>query len=321
MSVKDSIIQDLKEELTLTQIAKDHNLSINTVRNIFDKYVLPQMRLPLTEIICIDEFCYKHSKSKYDKYPAVITDPLSNKILDIVVSRWKDVLIEYFNKISPSEKRNVKYFVSDMNETYRTIKRIFFKTAIHIADRFHVVKCFNDAVTAIRTRIMKEQLYNGTKEYYFLKKNWKIFLMNRNKLKSIKKVNRYGIVTDQCLELDRCLERYPELFYAYWVKEEFRRDTAKLTYYYKALETINYYIHRLINSAIPEIAKVGKTLQNWKDEIVNGLTQNPYSLKISNAIAESTNNSIGRLIRISNGLSNFNRMRKRSLYINRNKND
>ena len=39
------------------------------------------------------------------------------------------------------------------------------------------------------------------------------------------------------------------------------------------------------------MAKIGKTFTNWKREIINGITQNPYSINISNAIAETMNNN------------------------------
>ena len=45
------------------------------------------------------------------------------------------------------------------------------------------------------------------------------------------------------------------------------------------------------------------------------------SIKISNAIAESTNNTIQTLIDMGYGLPDFERMRKRVLYINRNQKD
>lgn len=318
--VKGAILDDLKEPITFYQIGKDHQVTINTVRKIFDEFVLPQQPLDLSEIICIDEFCFKDKKSGIGKYPAVITNPLNGKIIDVVESRWKSVLIEYFNKVKVVSRYNVKYFVSDMNETYRDIKRIFFKNALHIADRFHVVKAFNDAITSIRTRIIKQEVYEE-KEYRYLKKNWKVFLKDRDDLSKSKTIDKYGIVKDPTVPLDLCLRKYPDLFYAYWVKEEFRRDTKKLLYYGKAEEIINLYINKLTNSTINEMVKVGKTLQNWKFEIINGITQNPYSIKISNAIAESTNNTIQTLIDISYGLPDFDRMRKRVLYINRNQKD
>ena len=43
----------------------------------------------------------------------------------------------------------------------------------------------------------------------------------------------------------------------------------------------------------------------------------PYCIKISNTIAESTNNTIQTLIDLSYGLPDFKRMKKRVLY-NRN---
>ena len=92
-------------------------------------------------------------------------------------------------------------------------------------------------------------------------------------------------------------------------------------YYGKATQVIDFYINKLIGNEIEEMAKIGKTLQNWRYEIINGLTQNPYSIKISNAIAESTNNTIQTLIDMSYGLPDFERMRKRVLYINRNQKD
>jgi len=318
--VKAAILDDLKTRITFTQIAKDHDVSPNKVREIFDKSVLPQLKLPLPEILCIDEFCFKHNKSMKGKYPAVLTDPLSGKIIDIIESRWKDVLIDYFNKVKLNERYAVKYFVSDMNDTYRNIKRIFFKNAYHIADRFHVVKAFSDAITSIRTRITKNEIWDS-KEARYLKKNWKIFLKDRNELSKIRIVDKHGIVMDQTVPLDECLKKYPDLHYAYWTKEEFRKDTNKLMYYGKAEEIVDFYARKLSHSTIEEMNKIGRTFQNWRTEIINGLIQNPYSIKISNAIAEATNNNIQTLIDLSYGLPDFKRMRKRVLYINRNQKD
>ena len=83
-------------------------------------------------------------------------------------------------------------------------------------------------------------------------------------------------------------KKYPDLFYVYWTKEEFRRETSKLMYYGKAEQTINFYENKLNHSTIEEMNKIGKMFTNWKYEIINGITQNPYSIKISNAIAKYT---------------------------------
>lgn len=317
--VKAAIVEDLKEMLTITQIAKDHNVSLMTVIRILNNNILRQYPLRLSEIICIDEFCFKHSKAKEGKYPAVISNPLNGKIIDIIYSRWKDVLFSYFNKVKYPERLAVKYFVSDMNETYRQIKKAFFHDAVHIADRFHVIKAFNEAITAIRTRIIKQQIYWDTKESRYLKKNWKVFLKDRYELSKCKYVDKLGMTTDPTIELDRCLAKYSDLYYAYWIKEEFRFQTRKLMLYKDAESIINFYETKLCHSEIDEMSKVGRTIKNWKQEIINGLIKNEYNTKISNAIAESNNNFIQTLIDLCYGLPNFENMRQRVLYINRNK--
>ena len=315
--VKTKIIEDLKSELTFKQISDTYNVSPSTVSRIFDQHVFYQKRLELTEIICVDEFCYKHGDI-LGKYPFVITDPLTNNIIDIVISRRKEVLIEYFNKIKITEKNNVQFFVSDMHETYRIIKKIFFKNAIHIVDKFHIVRAFNDAITSIRTRIIKNEIWDN-KEYRFLKKNWKIFLAKRDKLNNIKKVDRHGVVRTLIDDLDDCLDKYPDLYYAYWTKEDFIKKINTAMYYYDAEKFVNSFETRMLSSEIKEIRKVGNTFKNWNKEIINALSRNKYNFKINNAIAEATNNKIRKLINCCYGLPNFERMRKRVLNINRNK--
>ena len=147
------------------------------------------------------------------------------------------------------------------------------------------------------------------------------FLKDRNELAKRKYTDKWGIVVDPTIALDRCLSKYPDLYYAYWTKEEFRRDTKRLMYYGKADQLVNFYETKLRNSTIDEMVKVGKTFTNWKREIINGLTQNPYSIRITNAIAESMNNKIQTLIDLCYGIPKFERMRKRVLYINMNQKD
>ena len=313
------ILDDLKTKKTILEIARERNVSATTVRKILDTAVLYQQQLPFPEVICIDEFCYKHSATKEGKYPAVISNPFTGDIIDIVYSRWKKILIDYFNKVKIKDRTNVKYFISDMNDTYRDIKRIFFKDAIHIIDRFHLIKAFNESITKIRTRILKQEIYYKDEEYRFLKKNWKIFLMNREKAEKKEFINTYGIKVSLTVKIDLCIRKYPELFYAYWTKQEFLQETKKLMLYTKAEKIVDFYINKLEKNQIEEMRAIGTTFKNWRFQIINGLIRNPYKRRLTNAIAESNNNYIQTLIDSSYGLPVFERMRKRVLYINRNR--
>lgn len=119
----------------------------------------------LPKCLCIDEF--KFEVTKYNKYPCVLSDFFSGKIIDIIESRIEAYLQEYFSKISQSELNKVKYFSSDLFEPYRTIKRKVFPDAIHIVDYFHVSKLFTKLVNTMRIRVMKTLSTNSAE--YLLK--------------------------------------------------------------------------------------------------------------------------------------------------------
>ena len=124
-NTKLSIKLDLMDKISEKDIAKRNNVSHNTVNRIIhslsNKKVLPGL---LPSIINIDEF--KATKDTTGKMAFHIINNKTGKTFDIIESRRKAYLIEYFQKISFRERSNVKYYISDMNETYKSIHNIFF---------------------------------------------------------------------------------------------------------------------------------------------------------------------------------------------------
>ena len=87
-------------------------------------------------------------------------DPLSGDILDILPSRKQEYIYSYFNQIPKEERFSVKYVVSDMFESYRTVVRELFINAIHIADRFHWIRCSTESFNRLRITTMKYYIKN-----------------------------------------------------------------------------------------------------------------------------------------------------------------
>ena len=315
-----SILEALKESVSYSFIARQYGVSTNTVINYFDS--LPrQPRLFLGEVICVDEFHFNNRDNPNLKFPFVISDPFTGKIIDIIESRRWDYLREYFCKIPILERAKVKYFVSDMNETYRTLKNTFFAHSIHIIDHFHIMKMFNNAVQRIRTKIMKKHKNEEeTKEYRFLKKHWRMFVCNRSRLKDFRIVNkRTGFIFDWQILVDYTLRKYPELHYVYWSREEFNRDVTKLTGWCDTKKSIDYFIQKFGHCEIEEMREIACTISNWYEEIINAYSKTVYGFFLSNAVAEANNDNIQTLVDICYGLNNFKRSRNRILYINRSK--
>lgn len=143
--------------------------------------------------------------------------------------------------------------------------------------------------------------------------------MNRDNAEKKYYEDHNGIKKPLTHKIDACLQKYLELSYAYWTKQEFLRETKKLLMYNAAEKTVNFYTKKLVDNQLEEMREIGKTFTNWTIEIINGLVRNPYQRRLTNAIAESNNNYIQTLIDASYGLPVFERMRKRVLYINRNR--
>ena len=315
---KYQIVESLKTSKTFKEIADQFGVSSMTVIRTLDDAVKFQKRKPLPQVLCIDEFCFKHTSGQ-GKYPAVLSDGITGEIVDIVVSRRKEYLHQYFNNIAYGERRNVKYFVSDMNVSYREIHNRFFPDSIYIIDMFHIMNLFNNCVREIRTRIMGTKEYNS-KEYLFLKNHWKFFQMHQDKLRKLKHINkRTGEVSDWLLELTYVLKKYNDLNHAYSLKEDFYFKTRKLLRYKDAIDLVNFVIINCDASLVPEMKTIGKAFQNWKYSIANALVVNEFKKRLSNAVAEANNNVIETLINASFGLVNFERMRKRILFISNSK--
>ena len=74
----------------------------------------------------------------YYKYQVSLIDSKNHKILDILPCRYKHELCTYFRKYSYEERCKVKYFISDLWETYKDISMTYFPKAKIIAGEIHV---------------------------------------------------------------------------------------------------------------------------------------------------------------------------------------
>ena len=315
ITVRQAILEDLKQPLTYLQIARKYDVSSTFVIDLFDSLNEPR-RFPLTPVICIDEFHFAGNPSGL-KYPCVITEPYTGTILDVIKTRRKDWLFEYFSQIPEKERSQVRYFITDMYEVYRTCRKRFFPNAIHVVDRFHIAKLFTEAIQSVRKTIMNKNEYKS-KEYLFLKKNWKLFVMNRARLKELKYTDKYGVVYDYVGDVDLVLRKYPELNQVYQTRNEFFSRCHTMLWN-EAKRHVDFYITSLKYSPILELQKISKTLQNWEYEVTNAFARSSERGNLSNAIAEATNNVIQTYSDIGYGFKNYSRFRKRILYMNRNK--
>lgn len=169
-NIKLNILEDLKDDISFTAVAKKRYVSIQTVIDTFESYVSME-RVHFGYVLCMDEF--KNLKSSYGKYAFVMYDQNSHMINDVLPDRIQKTIDDYLYSIDWHEKNQVKYVVTDMNESYRSVIKRHFINATHIIDTFHFLRYVEDAFNKVRIKI-QSKFKVDTPEYRFLKRYWRI---------------------------------------------------------------------------------------------------------------------------------------------------
>lgn len=329
-----NILEDLrKPNVTFKDVADRYHVSQTTAAHIFDSFVSVSRR-PLPEYLLLDEaYAFKSANSKY---VCVLVDFETQNIVDVLPSRRKQTLMDYFFNIPLAERKKVKIVSFDMWETYRIVSKIMFPNAICAVDHFHVKQEFSRKLDRIRIDVMNQyhsrkkylekkedkseaerlELVEASKHYYALKKfNW-MFFTNDNRIfdpNTEKKYNtvlegyyNYYDIFDYMVRKDAVLDLAYDLKYE--LDEFYSKSTEK-----NALNRIEDLIISFKNSQIKEMIEFGNTLSKWKYEIVNSFVP-ANGRRISNGLIENKNKAIKLLKHSSNGYLNWNRFRTRIMF-------
>lgn len=314
-----NILQALRDKnKTFTQVAKDFNISPTYVQNLFDKKVSLK-RLSLPNVLCIDEV-YSKRLTKH-KYCCVLYAPQWKSIVDILPSRHKLNLIDYFAKIPISEKDNVKFISMDLWDSYRDVAKLCLPKAKICADPFHVIKHLIECFKRIRIDVMKkyEHLKYEQSNYYWLFKKYFNFLeTDLSKLPDHPiRVSHSGMYMTKYQIITFMLSVSNELKLAYELKEDYRSFNCVASID-NAEEMLDELIIKFKASNLKEYAPFWRILINWHDEIINSFNRINGN-KITNGPMERINKDIKNLFSISFDSTNFERVRNRIIFcINKN---
>lgn len=339
-----NVLNELKRpEATFTYVAEKYNLSPSSVANIFDNHIKVSRRA-LPECLSFDEtYAFKSVDSDYI---CVLLDYTNKKIVDVLPSRRKRYLMDYFFNIPLKERQQVKYVSFDMWETYRAISKIMFPCCKCIVDKFHLLQELSRRVTKIRVNVMnenkkiKDELIEKRKN---LKKDHKLLPPEDEETLKIASINYYLLkkfnfvlysndpkISNPNIEkqFNRVLNRYCNLFDIYnliididdklreavEIKDQIHNFYRTSTYE-NAKEDLEEIIIKCRSSSIRTINEYANTLTEWKQEIINSFIKIPsINRKMNNALIENRNKTIKLLKHSSNGYTNWNRFRSRVLY-------
>lgn len=188
----------------------------------------------------------------------------------------------------------VKFFISDMSNLFRLIRKIYFPNSIYITDKYHFVRQLTWALEAVRK---EEQKKMTRKDRIYYKRSKSLLNKPRSKLTDEEKI-----------KVSIMLEKNERIRQAYKLKEEFYENVL--------IQTDKKVAKKALLNWIEEAKKIKErcfkacitAYKNWTDSIANSL-----QYKYNNGYLEGTHNKIKAIKRITFGMKNFRKFRNKIL--------
>ena len=296
-NTKWKIANDLRNKISEKDIAKNNNVSPNTVERVMDSYCDNQKlyKNDLPKVLSFDEF--KSVKSADGAMSFHLCNGETGQTIDIVEDRKLLSLLQYFSYYSFNARKSVKFIVIDMYSPYVSLIKKMFPNAQIIIDTFHLIQLISRSLNKTRIKAMK----NNKAVYNKMKRYWKLILKDRNELDYSKwkkftcfphfmtEIDVVNYILDQSAELKATYYKYQELLQS--IKEKNYND------FLYAINNINNNISDYMKTSI-------KTLIEFKDNIRNTFNNNYH-----NGYIEGNNNFIKVLKRIAFGFRSFRRFK------------
>jgi transposase len=264
---------ELSRLMTIKDVAEHLRVSWDTIKDIQVKNLQRRFGRPdLRKLkqIAIDEIAV----GKGHRYLTVVLDLLTGAV--VFVGDGKGVAaLEIFWKRLRRARAKIKAVATDMSAAYIRAVRENIPRAVHVFDRFHVVKLFNDKLSAFRRQLY--QLASSDHDRRVLKGTRWLLLKNPENLDEGRD------------ELDRLLEALrlnQPLAIAYYLKEDLRQiwsQPDKRT----ARRVLRDWLARARASGIRMLIQFADTLEQYQEGVLNY-----YDYPISTGPLEGTNTKI-----------------------------
>jgi transposase len=238
------------------------------------------------EAIGIDEVQYRRGQ----KYLTLVyqIDGTMKRLLYVAEHRTKESLNGFFGMLNASQKKSIRFVCSDMCGSYLSAVRTQMTHAIHILDRFHVVKLINEALDKVRAAEHRQMKEDGH-ESVLTNAKWCILKRKENltekQATKLKELMRYNLKTVRSLLMKVDFDRF-------WEYRSF--GCAK--------RFLDEWCTRALRSRIEPMKKVARTLRRHRGLLLNWFVAQGT---ISSGAVEGLNNKMKVVSRRAYGFRSF----------------
>lgn len=275
-------VLDLSEHMTIRDVARHLGVGWDMVKEIQKRRLQRRFKKPKLKHLkhlAIDEI----SIGRGHRYLTVVLDLDGGAVVFVGDGKGADALMPFWRRLGSSHAR-IKAVATDMSPAYTAAVRENLPKALHVFDRFHVVKLFNEKFSLFRQELQREA--EGPLQQKVLKGTRWLLLKNPENLADER---------DERKRLEKALALNKPLATVYYMKEDLRqiwdqRDGAAAAVF------MDDWIARARSSGIRMLQKFAETLVEHRRGILNY-----HRCPITTAALEGTNNKIKTMQRQAYG--------------------
>jgi transposase len=277
---------DLLRNMTIQAVALHLGIGWDAIKDMQKRRLhirFKKPRLKHLKHLAIDEICI----GRGHRYLTVVLDLDSGAVVFVGEGKGADSLLPFWKRLQGSHAR-IKAVATDMSAAYTAAVRDHLPRAVHVFDRFHVVKLFNEKFSLFRQELQREA--EGPLAKKVLKGTRWLLLKNPENLDDER---------DERKRLEKALALNKPLATVYYMKEDLRQIWDQKNKSAASL-FIDDWIARAQSSGIRMLQKFAVTLAEHRRGILAY-----YQCPITTAALEGTNNKIKTMQRQAYGFRDY----------------
>jgi transposase len=272
---------ELAQHMTIKDVADHLLVSWDTIKDIQARHLQRRFgkpKLHKLKQIAIDEI----NIGKGQRYLTVVLNLLTGAVVFVGDGKGGDALKPFWQRLRRSHAK-LEAVATDMSPAYTRAVRDNIRGAVHVFDHFHVIKLYNEKLSAFRRQLFQQLTAAGQK---LLKGIRWLLLKNPENLDPKKKEGQ---------RLERALRLNEPLAIVYYMKEDLRQLWQQPTKSAARL-FLEEWLDMARASGIRMLEKFAATLVEHQEGILNY-----YDYRISTAPLEGTNTKIQNMKRQAYG--------------------
>jgi transposase len=272
---------DLSRHMTIKDVADHLVIGWDTIKEIQAQHLLRRFgkpKLHKLKQIAIDEI----NIGKGHRYLTIVLNLLTGAVVFVGDGKGADALKPFWQRLRRAHAK-VEAVATDMSSAYIRAVRDNLPRAVHVFDHFHVIKLYNEKLSAFRRQLFHQLTAQGQQ---LLKGIRWLLLKNPENLDPKKKEPE---------RLERALRLNEPLALVYYLKEDLRQLWQQPTKA-EARQFLEDWLAFARDSGIGMLEQFADTLQAYQEGILNY-----YDYRISTGPLEGTNNKIKTMQRQAYG--------------------